>query len=216
MSTRQAFPFPVRGRRSVRLRGHDYRSGTYFVTICANDQLHTFGEVIQRRVHLTLAGRIARTCWLDIPRYHPHVHLDAFIVMPNHVHGILRFVDPPVTSDRPRRFGDAQPGSLSTILGTYKAEVAKRINAPPHAWPEALAAQLLRTHRAERGRPAPDQVVHHHESHPVGPPQSSTHPCGKRVGGRPWKRVGARHCRAPTTTSPGLITYASFTGSTST
>jgi REP element-mobilizing transposase RayT len=55
--------------------------------------------------------------------------VDAFIVMPDHVHGILCFADARVTADRPRRFGDAVPRSLSTILGTYKAEVTKRINA---------------------------------------------------------------------------------------
>jgi len=129
MFTGRIFPFAVRGRRSVRLRGHDYRSGTYFVTICADDHVPTFGEVVQRRVHLSLAGRIAKQCWLEIPRCYPHVRLDAFVVMPDHIHGILCFVDASVAPDRPRRFGDAVPGSLSTILGTYKAEVTKRINA---------------------------------------------------------------------------------------
>jgi putative transposase len=71
-------------------------------------------------------------CWLEIPHCHRHVHLDAFVVMPDHIHGILRFVDNLVAPDRPRRFGDAVPGSLSTILGAYKAEVTKRINAQRH------------------------------------------------------------------------------------
>lgn len=129
MSPGRTFPFPVRGRRTVRLRGHDYRSGTYFITICVHDRVPEFGEVVQRRVNLSPAGRIAKACWLDIPGHHPHVQMDAFVVMPDHLHGILRFVDPPTSADRPRHFGDAVPGSLSTVLGSYKAEVTKRINA---------------------------------------------------------------------------------------
>ena len=129
MSTGRVFPFAIRGRRSVRLREHDYRSGTYFVTICANNRVPTFGEVVQRRVNLSSAGQVANACWLEIPRCFPHVELDAFVVMPDHIHGILCLVTDPVESSRPRRFGDAVPGSLSTIVGTYKSEVTKRINA---------------------------------------------------------------------------------------
>jgi len=132
MSLGKTFPFPVRGRRSVRLRGHDYSAGTYFVTICADNRVPTFGDVVQRRVHLSAAGRVARACWLQITRHHPHVRLDAFVVMPDHIHGILCFTSPSVSPDRRRRFGDAVPGSLSTILGSYKAEVTKRINAERH------------------------------------------------------------------------------------
>jgi hypothetical protein len=100
MSMGRTFPFPVRGRRSVRLRGHDYRSGTYFITICADDRGPTFGEVAQRRVRLSPAGRVARTCWLEIPRCYPHVQVDAFVVMPDHIHGILCFTGAPGAPDR--------------------------------------------------------------------------------------------------------------------
>jgi len=53
--------------------------------------------------------------------------------MPDHIHGLLCLGDAPGASNRPRRFGEAVPGSLSTILGSYKAEVTKRINAQRHA-----------------------------------------------------------------------------------
>jgi len=133
MAAGRMFLSRVRGRRSLRLRGHDYRSaGTYFVTICAGNRVPIFGEVVRGRVHLSPAGRIAKRCWLEIPRCHPRIQLDAFVVMPDHIHGILTFADPPTTPDRPRRFGDAVPGSLSTILGAYKAQVTKRINALRH------------------------------------------------------------------------------------
>src|SRR5467141_1423347 len=75
-------------RRSLRLRSHDYSSpGAYFVTICASS--HLFGRVRSARMMLSRFGEIARLCWMSIPRHFPHVRIDAFVVMPDHVHGIL-------------------------------------------------------------------------------------------------------------------------------
>jgi putative transposase len=87
---------------------------------------------VQKRVRLSAAGQIARACWVAIPHYHPDIQLDAFVVMPDHLHGIVRLVDRQVAPHQRRCFGDAVPGSLATILGTYKAEVTKRINAQRH------------------------------------------------------------------------------------
>lgn len=77
-------------RRSIRLKGYDYsQAGAYFVTICARDRACLFGEAIDGQVFLNLAGRIVEQCWLEIPDHYPHVELDAYIVMPDHVHGII-------------------------------------------------------------------------------------------------------------------------------
>lgn len=77
-------------RRSIRLPGYDYAEpGACFVTICTKDRLCLFGEVVAGEMRLNAAGHIAHQCWSDIPNHFPHVQLDAFIVMPNHVHGIL-------------------------------------------------------------------------------------------------------------------------------
>ena len=80
-------------RRSIRLRGYDYaQPGAYFVTICTQERLCLFGEIVDGKVILNDAGRIATKCWNDIPVHFPQVALDQFVVMPNHVHGILWIV----------------------------------------------------------------------------------------------------------------------------
>jgi REP element-mobilizing transposase RayT len=77
-------------RRSSRLRGCDYgRPGFYFVTVCTRDRLPLFGDVADGTMHLNPAGQAARACWLEIPAHFPGALLDAFVVMPNHVHGII-------------------------------------------------------------------------------------------------------------------------------
>lgn len=77
------------GRRSIRLRGYDYRTaGKYFVTICTWNRDCVFGEVVDGSVRLSHAGRIAEASWLSSAA-HDGVECDEFIVMPNHLHGIL-------------------------------------------------------------------------------------------------------------------------------
>ncbi len=77
-------------RRSTRLRGYDYAQvGMYFVTIVTQNRACLFGHVEDNIMQLNDAGRIAESCWLAIPEHFPHVMLDAYIIMPNHVHGIV-------------------------------------------------------------------------------------------------------------------------------
>jgi REP element-mobilizing transposase RayT len=80
-------------RRSIRLKGADYSlPGAYFITICAQDRECIFGEIVDGKIELNDAGKIALQCLHEIPEHYPYVVLDAFIVMPNHVHGILFIV----------------------------------------------------------------------------------------------------------------------------
>lgn len=80
----------VHHRRSIRLRGHDYSArGVYFVTILVKDRRRLFGTVVNGRMALSEAGRIASRCWQEIPKHFPHVALDAWVVMPDHIHGVL-------------------------------------------------------------------------------------------------------------------------------
>lgn len=95
-------------RRSIRLKGHDYASpGAYFVTICTHGMQSLFGKVVDGEMMLNEAGRIAEGCWLDIPNHFPHATLDAYVVMPNHVHGIIWILD----EDGSRRFADVNVGA---------------------------------------------------------------------------------------------------------
>ncbi|UBF27441.1 transposase [Kovacikia minuta CCNUW1] len=84
-------------RRSIRLQGYDYASaGAYFITICTHQRQCLFGAVVAGEMRLNEFGQIARSHWLKLPNYHSHLRLDEFVVMPNHLHGILVVADSPV------------------------------------------------------------------------------------------------------------------------
>ncbi len=80
---------------STRLPEWDYGSNAaYFVTICTNNRIHYFGEIIDHKMKLTDIGKMAEKYWHEIPQHFPFVKLGAFVVMPNHVHGII-IIDKP-------------------------------------------------------------------------------------------------------------------------
>lgn len=79
-----------RHRRSIRLRGYDYtQAGAYFVTICTFNRLCLFGEIVGGVMEPSALGQVVEAEWLQTARVRPNVALDAFVVMPNHVHGIV-------------------------------------------------------------------------------------------------------------------------------
>ncbi|MTJ15880.1 transposase [Dolichospermum sp. UHCC 0299] len=80
----------IHHRRSIRLKGYDYtQQGAYFVTICTHQRNCLFGEIVDGEIKLNTNGEIARGSWLSIPRYFKNVELDEFVIMPNHLHGII-------------------------------------------------------------------------------------------------------------------------------
>src|SRR5207237_9344980 len=112
------------GRRSIRLRGYDYRrAGAYFITIRATH--HLFGCVQNGLMILNDYGRIASECWHSIPDHFAAVSLDAFVVMPDHVHGILLLKGVPNTR---AAGGRITAGSLGTIVRSFKSAVTCKIN----------------------------------------------------------------------------------------
>lgn len=77
-------------RRSIRLKGFDYSSeSAYYVTIVAQGRECLFGEIIDEETHLNEYGEIVLKWWNEIPIHFPNVELGAFVIMPNHVHGIV-------------------------------------------------------------------------------------------------------------------------------
>jgi REP element-mobilizing transposase RayT len=77
-------------RRTIRLSGYDYsRRGAYFVTLCVHNRECLFGKIEKGKLQLNDAGKYANKCWMDIPGHFPFMQLDEYIIMPNHVHGIL-------------------------------------------------------------------------------------------------------------------------------
>jgi len=77
-------------RRSIRLKGYDYSSeGAYYVTTLTQSRECLFGEIIDGEMYLSKYGEIIQKWWEEIPIHFPNVKLGAFVIMPNHVHGII-------------------------------------------------------------------------------------------------------------------------------
>lgn len=100
-------------RRSIRLKGYDYSNdGLYFITICCQDRICLFGNVVNGEMVLNDAGKTAEKCWLEIPEHFTNVVLHEFVIMPNHVHGIVEFVGAnhysPATNDHSPANGNEQ------------------------------------------------------------------------------------------------------------
>lgn len=125
---------------SLRLSGHDYRLPRwYFVTTNTYRRAPHFGTVETGRMYLNEAGQIVAEEWKRTETLRDNVELGAFVVMPDHVHGLIRLVDPrltdldvdplPTEDGEPlREFGDAVAHSLSTIIGCFKAAATRRIH----------------------------------------------------------------------------------------
>jgi REP element-mobilizing transposase RayT len=128
-------------RRSIRLRGHNYSgSGAYFVTICAQDKQCLFGSVANDEMIRNEPGQIVQGVWEALPQRFPTVVLDAFQLMPNHLHGIFVIPGPglepslaratgaPVIEHGPKPVGAASRGTAShtstamgDVVGAFKS-----------------------------------------------------------------------------------------------
>lgn len=86
---------PIPNRRSIRLKAHDYSApGTYFITLNSWRREHIFSTITASRVELSPLGRAIERSWLAIPRYFDGATIDEFVVMPDHVHGIVHLRGP--------------------------------------------------------------------------------------------------------------------------
>lgn len=142
-------------RRSIRLKGYDYSStGAYFITICTHQHMCLFGHVVNGIMRLNDSGKKVQTCWHEIPEHFPLVALDKFVVMPNHVHGIL-FLSENAT-ERAKNFSplqtDHQPHGTSKTIGSvirgFKIGVTKwiRENTPVHnVWQRNYWEHIIRS-----------------------------------------------------------------------
>ncbi|HOU12729.1 MAG TPA: hypothetical protein PKZ84_06400, partial [Anaerolineae bacterium] len=116
----------IHHRRSIRLKEYDYtRQGVYFVTICTYRREHLFGEVVDGKMVLNPFGRVVATYWQRLPRHFPRVQLGAWVVMPNHVHGIIIITDDGDDDDG----GDACRGEATPQASIY-AEMRGYAEAP--------------------------------------------------------------------------------------
>jgi len=137
------------GRGTARRCPYSAQPGAYFVTLCTRGRACLFGHVVNGEMHLNEAGETARRCWEDIPTHFPMVELDTFVIMPNHMHGVVvigckgEASDSPVSANTRAGMADAsplrsrpngtQPRSLSAIVRNFKSVSTRRINAACYA-----------------------------------------------------------------------------------
>ena len=126
-------------RKSPRLKGYDYgEAGYYFVTICSYERRCIFGKVEDTAFIPSQVGQIASECWRLIPQYFPLIRLDQFVLMPNHLHGIIQITD-------------SKAYTLSTIIGVYKAAVTRSVKQGACSlpvWQRSFYDRIIRSERA--------------------------------------------------------------------
>jgi len=136
----------IHHRRSIRLPNYDYtQAGAYFVTVVTHNRENIFGGVVDGEMRLNECGEIAQREWERLPKRFKHIELGAFVIMPNHAHGIIIIHDngrgtadyaahdnlqdprraPTTTTEK---FGKPVSGSIPTIIRSYKSAVALRVN----------------------------------------------------------------------------------------
>ncbi|WP_296700807.1 transposase [Algoriphagus sp.] len=149
----------TKSRKSPRLASWDYGTeASYFITICTKNREHFFGKIINKKMQLSQAGAIASVFWFEIKNHAKNIDLGEFVVMPNHIHGILILkgneddndvgttqnpnIDDVVGTTHalslpsktalslppPNRFQNQGKNTVSSIVGSYKSAVTKYCN----------------------------------------------------------------------------------------
>jgi REP element-mobilizing transposase RayT len=149
-------------RRSVRLEGYDYaQAGVYFLTVCTFGRACLFGDVVEDAMRLSALGRIAEEEWLKTPGMRPEVELDAYVVMPNHLHAVVLITADGVSTRHRGESADGAPRaprqrearSLGSLVAGYKAVVTGRARRElgwdsGSVWQRSYFEHIIRTDRA--------------------------------------------------------------------
>lgn len=142
----------IHHRKSIRLKGYDYsQAGLYFITICVQDRLCLFGDIVDGEMILNDPGRMVENEWIKLPQRFPNIELHEFVVMPNHFHSIVEIVfgatlvvapnergQPPLSgqpqgiapTDNPKTVGDIV-GAFQSIVTVEYIRGVKRLGWQP-------------------------------------------------------------------------------------
>ncbi|BAY29518.1 hypothetical protein NIES2107_13610 [Nostoc carneum NIES-2107] len=121
----------IHHRRSIRLKGYDYsQSGLYFITICVQNRECLLGKIAQGLMNLNSAGEMVNQTWQQLPQRFPHIGIDEFVVMPDHMHGIIAISMVDTTSSNHIQEQDleqiqpletTESVNLGNIIGAFKS-----------------------------------------------------------------------------------------------
>ncbi|MDD5702689.1 MAG: transposase [Dehalococcoidales bacterium] len=145
-SLEEAYP----RRRNIRLPGYDYTGqGAYFITICTCDHQNLFGHISQDKMCLNPCGESVDSVWKGLPLHYPEVKNDVFIIMPNHVHGIIIIQEARRAGPRP---APTQNHPLAEIVRAFKSYSTRRINEHRHSqgrsvWQRGYYEHVIRSEK---------------------------------------------------------------------
>lgn len=135
----------MRCRKPIRLRNYDYsRPGYYFITICTHHRMDWFGKIENGKIELNELGSIVDQQWKWLEQQYPYIHLDEFITMPNHFHGIII-----VGNGRDRSLQKIK--SISELIGAFKTTSSKLIHKTgcrDFHWQKSFHDHIIRNERS--------------------------------------------------------------------
>ena len=155
----------ITNRRSIRLKEYDYsQEGYYYITVCTKNRECWFGDVVSSKIKLSDLGKIVYDEWLKTEQIRDNVETDIFVVMPNHIHGIVIINDNVDSHVGAPRWGAQnidmrarhrhaptnkywKPNSLGSIINQFKSVVTKRIHSIGHhnfAWQRNYYEHIIR------------------------------------------------------------------------
>ena len=130
----------IHNRRSIRLKHYDYtQPGGYYITMVIQDRTCILGEITNGEMILSESGKIVQSEWMHTPEIRPNIRLDMYVIMPNHIHGIIvitgrgtkhRAPTPTMKQNTAQyeSFGKPVSNSIPTIVRSFKAIATKQIN----------------------------------------------------------------------------------------
>ena len=152
-------------RKKIRLDDWDYSTeGVYFITICCHNRELSFGFIDKNKVIFSEIGNIALQCWMEIPKHFSHVKIDEFVIMPNHIHGIIMLDYSRVgprhgmtlqskhnRDEKINKFSKPVKNSVSVIINQFKSSVKRWCNQNGYAnfkWQSRFYDQILHTEKS--------------------------------------------------------------------
>ena len=141
-------------RKSPRAQWIDYNEGAYFITVCAHEKIHSFGEIIDGKMRLSPIGAFLHKELVHVNMHHRHIDVPLFVVMPNHFHALVTVNTHSATNRRistiETRIGIrlATQGAplLSAYIGSLKSAVTRyaRLSNPDFKWQPRYHDHLIR------------------------------------------------------------------------
>ena len=141
-------------RKNLRIPDFDYsQPGAYFVTIVTKDRKTLFGQIVDGEMALNDIGRMVEEVWIAIPSHFPNVELGEFVIMPNHIHGIISItVGATHASPLTRVAKGPMPGSIAAIVGSFKSTASRKFrettaNPGKHLWQRNYYEHIIKNER---------------------------------------------------------------------